>query len=234
MAKEFVTIPVVPKHKTNSRDIVRVKIQYVIKPFEDFLTIPEAPRYEINSQLIVRVIKTKHVLKLQKRGKNCSDYYSLLVDWKKCRLKRTPKALRRQALAASEPSTFEPIPSLDYRYEIDNRGRVRNAKTKQRIKQKDDGKYVSIEISHAKFICCSIADLLWEVHGIIKKRRFRPCPCSCYHTSSLSQGALSFPHMAACARFLAPKLYLGFRTVKNYLCQRKPQIGDWKIIYGGD
>lgn len=201
---------------------------------EDFLTIPTAPRYEINSQLIVRVIKTKHVLKLQPRGKTTSAHYSLRVDGKKFIIQGTPKALWRQALAASKPSTFEPIPSLDNRYEIDTRGRIRNVRTKQVLKRNCGKNAVSIEISRDKFIYCNIADLLWEVHGIIEERRRKYCPCSCYHTSSLRQGVLSFTSMAACARFLAPKVYLGFNTVKNYLCERKPQIGDWKIIYGGD
>ena len=222
-----------PDHSNYRRAIKSLRRAAQAPFIDDFLTIPEAPNYEINSEFVVRNKKTGRILKQQKDKWGYPCYSMSRPDHSAyC---RSPKFLRRVALAANNKrSTYEPIPSLDNRYEINACGKVRNIKTKQVIKPKCNGKLICGQIGTGNYFCRAIADLLWEVHGIIKKRRFRPCPCSCYHTSSLRQDAIHFPHMAACARFLAPKVYLSFKTVKQYLCKRPPQIGEWKIIYGDD
>ena len=191
---------------------------------ENFLTIPDAPNYEINSQLVCRNKKTGRVLKIffSKKG---SPYYSLRTTGKRTTFKRSPETLRRLA-AASAKSTFVPIPSLGGRYEINITGKVRNSRTKKIIKSKCNGKYYDFQIG-GNYIGRATADLLWEVHGIIRERRFRPCPCSCEN----HQGKFFFQNMADCARFLSPKVFLGIRTVKNYLVRRDEAIEGWKITY---
>ena len=192
----------------------------------DFLPIPDAPNYEINSQLICRNRKTKRKLKLFVVP-NRHSYYSMRPPGWKHTLKRSPQHLRAQAVNATHNHTYEPIPSLDYRYEIDERGNVRNTATKHVIAPKDNGKCVAVRDSNRKYICVCIADLLWEVHGRIIKRRFRPCPCSAEN----NHGKHFFQNMAECARFLAPKVFLGVKTLKGYLGKRKSTIGEWKITY---
>lgn len=194
---------------------------------ENFLPIPDAPNYEINSQLICRVIKTKYVLKIFHR-KNNSPYYSLRnPEITKHTIKRSPKLLRRQAVVATQADTFEPIPSTGGKYEINIRGVVRNSKSKHILKQKANGHCVEMHLGKRIFVMRAIKDLLWEVHGIIKPRRFRPQPCSAENR----HGKFFFPNMKACARFLAPQLFLSVRTVSNYLYERKKNIQGWAINF---
>ena len=194
---------------------------------ENFLTIPDAPNYEINSQLVCRNRKTKKLLTLQTDYKNFK-HYSLRVTGSKVCIKRSPRTLRNQAVDAANPQvSFEPIPSLDYRYEINERGKVRNAQSKQILKTKSRGKCVNLHLGERKFICRCVADLLWEVHGRIPKRRFRPCPCSAENDT----GKFFFPNMKACARFLAPKLFFSVGWIAARLNRREPIIDGWKITY---
>ena len=194
---------------------------------ENFLPIPDAPNYEINSQLIMRNRKTKQILSL------CSDYkkfkhYSLHVSWRSGTVKRSPKTFRSQAVAAAKEETFEPIPSTGGRYEINKQGIVRNSSTKHILKPTGrGGKVCPLSIGERKYSPRCIADLLWEVFGIIPKRRFSPQPCSIENT----QGKIFFPSLCACARFLAQKMYYAVHTVENWLNARRERIADWKISY---
>ena len=194
---------------------------------ENFLPIPDAPNYEINSKLVCRNIMTKHLLKLQ-TPKNKAPYYSLRVTGKKTCIKRSPKLLRRQAVAAASPHTFEPIPSTGGKYEINIRGVVRNAKSKQILKTKSKGACVSLQLDAKKSISRSIKDLLWEVHGIIKPRRFRPRPCSARHSD---YGYFTFDNMKDCARFLAPKVFLVVRSIYSHLIKHEQNVFGWSIKY---
>ena len=192
---------------------------------ENFLPIPAAPNYEINSELICRNIKTGYILKLF-QGKTC-PYYSLRITGSTKCFQRSPKLLRRLAVVAAQNDTFEPIPSLNYKYEINLRGVVRNSKSKHIMKTKCNGACVCIQMGKGKYISCAIKDLLWEVHGIIKPRRFRPAPCSAENQC----GKFFFKTKKHCARFLAPKVFLAVSTVYNYLLKREKNIFGWVINY---
>lgn len=193
------------------------------KILENFLPIPDAPQYEINSQLICRNVKTKYVLKLF-TGRHNSPYYSLHMK-DKC-LQRSPKFFRRRAEAAACESTFMPIPSLDNRYEINRLGKVRNAVSKKLVKPKLNGKCYCFQIDY-KYISRAVADLLWEVHGIIRKRRFRPCRCR----AEKFRAKYSFESMKDCARFLAPKVFYSVGWLQQRLYRRDREIFGWKITY---
>ena len=164
---------------------------------DNFLTIPDAPNYEINSNLLCRNKLTKHLLTLQLRP-GMAPYYSLRNKEKtKFTIKRSPKTLRKQAVAAAKPDIFEPIPSANGKYEISPRGVVRNSKTKHILKRKGHGHCVGLRLANGFYVTRAIKDLLWEVHGIIKPRRFRPQPCSaenrlgmrCSHSDAARQTA---------------------------------------------
>lgn len=193
----------------------------------DFLTIPDTPNYEINSQLICRNKFTKQTLTLHPRpGK--APYYSLRNKFTtKFTIKRSPELLRRQAVAAAKPDTFEPIPSTGGKYEISPRGVVRNSHSKHILKRKSHGHCVQLLLDNGSYVVRSIKDLLWEVHGIILPRRFRPQPCSAEN----QHGKFFFQNMKACARFLAPKIFLSVRTIANYLYRHDKFIGEWSINY---
>ena len=194
---------------------------------ENFLTIPDAPNYEINSQLVCRNKKTGKILKVcivpHRR-----TYYSLRPPGWKHTLKRSPETLRAQAVEAAKPGkNFEPIPSLGYRYEINPRGVVRNSATKKILQRKGHGHCVEVHFGEGKYVMRTVVDLLWEVHGIVKLRRFRPTPCYAENAHSKH----FFPHMKACARFLAPKFNRAVHTIYCHLCERRTTIGEWKITY---
>ena len=197
---------------------------------DDWLTIPDAPNYEINSQLICRNKKSGYILKPQK-DKHGNPYYSTRTIDKKIYC-RSPKLLYRCAKAASVKEKYIPIPSLNNRYEINSSGSVRNVRTKQILKKCGEGKCVKVRPTcNGKSITICVADLLWEVHGIIKKRKFRPVPVSCENEN----GKFFFDNLRDCARFLAPKIYLSWRSIANgYLNKRKGEFHGWKITYLND
>ena len=190
---------------------------------ENFLTIPDAPKYEINSQLICRNKRTGKILKVYYTAGN-KPYYFLYLEGNKSTHRRA-KTLRRIAVAAVTLDTFAPIPSLGGRYEINRRGKVRNAKTKRILKLQNGREYRLV--IDGKLIWRSVSNLLWEVHGKIPERLCTRVPCIAENATQ----KISFPNMSACAGFLAPKVFLGFNTVNCYLNRRKPTIYGWKITY---
>ena len=194
---------------------------------ENFLTIPDAPRYEINSDLICRVKATGQILTLQNDNKNFRHYSLRSTDKRWC-IKRSPETLRRQAVEAAKPQKqFQPIPSTDGKYEISIKGVVRNAHSKQILKRKGHGKCVNLWLDGRKAIVRCVADLLWEVHGIIVKRRFCPVPVSAEN----KHGKFFFSDMKSCARFLAGKIPYSFSKIYRLIFTRKPAVGEWTITY---
>lgn len=195
----------------------------------NWLTIPNAPNYEINAKLQCRNKKTGYVMKKHK-DKRGHPYYSLRIDGSRRCFQRSPKFLYRLAKDAVTDSSYEPIPSLDNRYEIDEHGHVRNARTKLPIKPKISGtaKHFCFQMGKHEYVSKALSDLLWEAHGVIKKRRFKPCPASCEN----EHGKYFFGNMKACARFLEPKVYFSWRTIYDkYLTRRKENVFGWKITY---
>lgn len=192
---------------------------------DDWLTIPDAPNYEINSQLICRNKKTGHILKKSVRLDGAVLYQ--LTSAPKVVI-RSPKTLRAQAVATTLKQTYIPIPSLGGKYEINSSGTVRNAQTKCLLKKQDNA--VLLFFNHQN-LRRNIDELLWEVHGIIKKKRFsRTIPVAAEN----QHGKHFFPNMNACALFLAPKVFYTVNTVLTYLSSRKDFISDWKITYLDD
>ena len=192
----------------------------------DWLTIPDAPNYEINSELICRNRRTKKLLKIFRDSKNFR-YYSLHSKDKSHTIKRNPKTFRSQAEAAAVHGTFEPLPSFNGAYEINKCGVLRNSNTKIVRKTNGSGKSYNLKSTDGKYISVSIASLLWEAHGIIFKRRFRPCPC----TIERDGQRFTFPNMNACARFLSPKVYLSARGIADHLNRREAVVFGWRVTY---
>ena len=184
---------------------------------DNFLTIPDAPNYEINSQLICRNKKTGHILKV------FDACYRLYLNGKKM-IKRSPKTLRQQAVDAVANSSFEPIPSLDYRYEIDRRGRVRNVHFKRIVAVKNG----SVKgLFKGKCTSRAIKDLLWEAHGKILERRFKPVPV----TIENDFGLWNFDSIKTCAQFLAEKFFYSSSWIRSKFRDRPSEIFGYKVTY---
>ena len=194
---------------------------------DNFLTIPCAPNYEINSDLVCRNKKTGKILVLCKNSRHDGVYYSLRNS--AVTIKRSPKNLRRQAIAATKVETFEPIPSLHNYYEINPKGTVRNAETKQICKPSHKGiGLLLFDRAEKKFKYRSIADLLWEVFGHIPKPK-KGCRVPC--AAENNHGKFHFNNLAACAKFLAPKIHLSPLTIESYLNERRQSLYGWTISY---
>ena len=192
-----------------------------------FLTIPIAPDYEINAKLVCRNKTTKQLLKPQ-RKKTSRFLYYCLRDTQGNSMQKN--AISLYTLAVEELREHKefwlPIPSLDYRYEISIHGVIRNAKTKHILKQDRRGGRVCMR-HNGKDVFRSVADLLWEVHGIIKKGRHRHISCFAENHSS----KFFFENLKACARFLATKIYYAVRTIHNWLSEGKSTFGDWSVTF---
>lgn len=186
---------------------------------EDFLTIPDAPDYEINSKLVVRNKKTGRCLTpLIIYG---NKYYSIF----KVKGSRNAVTLRRQAVAATEVNTtFESIPSLNDRYEINCFGTVRNVRSKKILKPWNGA--ITFR-DHGQTIHRRVTDLLWEVHGKIPSKIRKPISC----TVADARGKKFFPHLKAAAAFIAKNYPRSINTVLHYLHQRRAEIYDWQITY---
>lgn len=196
---------------------------------DNFLTIPCAPNYEINSDFVCRNKTTGKILKL--RRNNRGIFYYLLfnnLNGTKHEIKRSPKHLRAQAVAASKVDSFEPIPSSHNQYEINTAGTVRNALTKRVLKPLKDYQFHLCDSKGAKpYQIRSRSDLLWEVFGIIPKtRQGKKIPCSAEN----NHGKFIFDSIRACARFLAPKLHYSFFSIEYKIrASRLTFIGEWRI-----
>lgn len=125
---------------------------------------------------------------------------------------------------------FEPIPSLNYRYEIDTDGTVRNVRTKRVLKAHDAGYHK--DVYH--FIVDSVeqhrsrANLLHEVHGIEPKRPKAPNVGTLIRKAG---EAYAFPSMYAATKFLMKKVPYSYSAIRNKLTARKKEIYGWKIYY---
>lgn len=195
-------------------------------PISEWLTIPDAPDYEINGKLVVRNKKTGHVLKGCKKSYGKFLYYALRSPVApRGAISRTSVALRRQAVDATRPTSFEPIPSLGGKYEVDIKGNVRNARTKKRLKPNCKDVY-SMHVGGNKFFFASRNNLLWEVHGIYKKGS---APVGV--RAEYKNQRYTFTTCAECARFLLGKLHYSLHTLQCYLWKRKPAFAGWSFTY---
>lgn len=195
---------------------------------DTFLPIPDFPRYEINSAGVVRNKRTGKILKpkiYELRGRQFWAY-CLYNKGKFC---RGVKNLWTQATAAAEDNTFKPIPSFNGKYEINEQGVVRNARTKQTLKSRDD-KNISYSLYNGKrrtSRCYRVVDLLWETHGIIDKTRI---PTNYCYAQNQDKKYL-FKSRRQCAMFLTDKVHYHVNTICKFLSKRKTEIGDWIITY---
>lgn len=194
---------------------------------DDWLTIPDAPNYEINSQLICRNKKSGYVLKTQVNY-NGAVQYALYVSKGK-HVMRSPRTLRAQAVSATVKQSYMPIPSTGGKYEINSKGTVRNSKTKIIIRPIDNS--ISFCFGNRK-VRRTVADLLWEVHGIIKKksRSSNPIPVAAEN----QHGKYFFRSLKRCSQFLESKVHYSRYTIIYHLSRREENIYGWKITYLDD
>ena len=116
---------------------------------------------------------------------------------------------------------FEAIPSLNYKYEIDTRGNVRNAKTKKILKKivrrnKNIKSFTVRVIFNGRRKECSIQQLLWEVHGVVPKK---------------GGEMLFFQSLNKAAIFLSERLHYTKQWILNHFTKRIKEFHGWQIFY---
>lgn len=204
---------------------------------ENFLTIPDAPDYEINSQLIVRKKSNGKILKSYKRPDR-NGFTANVRDDKGKHIARDTKTFRRQAVTAvkdnhSHIDWWVTLPSLNFLYEINPRGILRNVKSKHIIKRfvLCGYQFFSVRINNnPKHV--SLNSLLWEAHGIIAEKK------KCTHTppiaNVISDGStvLNFVSLLDTAAFLSKRVFRSVHTILNKLYREHPnEIYGWNISY---
>ena len=191
----------------------------------NFLTIPDAPNYEINSDLICRNKSTGRILTLHSDYKNF-QYYSLYPSCSKITIKRSPETIYAQAFdAVNHSNKFLPITSLNGKYEINTKGIVRNSKSKIILNPLRGT--ISFHLGNRVYLRRSVSDLLWEVHGIIRQRRFRPCICSAENDKEI----FLCRNLTQLASILSGKIFYQATTIRNHLTKRETIIGCYHISY---
>ena len=126
-----------------------------------------------------------------------------------------------------EKGIFLPIPSSGAKYEIDKDCRVRNAKTKQILKVYKNS--VNLYCGQGKTRHVSVFSLLWEVWGVIPKRKFSPPRVPV----SVTQGnrVFHFDTLNDCADFLTKEIFFSKSWIIARLCRRVKELEGFKIRY---
>ena len=195
----------------------------------NFLPIPDAPGYEVNSQGFVRNIRTGKILKAYKR----KDREELTIHIPKYRVRRTVETLRRQAnifhAENEKNNSWLEIPNFGGLYEINSRGKVRNARTK-RVKQTRlcNGSECVMLSLNGKSVNRGINSLLWEVHGIIRRKQH---PRICSVKIEKKNERHFFQTQIACVEFLSQREFYSKSYVRKKLNNRVEKFCDWNIFY---
>ena len=195
----------------------------------DFLTIPDAPNYEINSELVVRNKTTGQILKHYLSATNRTPIVELHNGGKSfC---RSVKNLRKIAELAK--LNWVKVPSLNYLYELSQKGHLRSVKNKYLLKLQKypfPRGFVGYQLRiNGTVKSVSLSSLLWECHGIFptKKKIFKPIPVTIQKESEIKY----FPSMTEGAKFLSKVEYYSESGIMQFFRCRKSEIGGWKIKY---
>ena len=195
----------------------------------NFYPIPAAPDYEINKHGEVRNCRTGKILKPYK----CKGHLKSQIHIPKYKIRRTAESLYRQAVTFQKEkdlnNSWLEIPNFGGLYEINHRGKVRNARTK-RIKQTrlcNGTECVMLSIN-GKSVNRGINSLLWEVHGIIKtKQHERTCSVKIEKKKEIR----FFEHQKDCVEFLCKREFYSKDYVRKKLGNRVKEFYGWKISY---
>lgn len=118
-----------------------------------------------------------------------------------------------------------PVPSLNNLYELNEKGLLRNARTKHLIKMRH-GKSFGVQINGKKYVV-SQKSLLWEVHGILPKKILTPISV----TVEFNGEKIEFKSLYALSKFLTPKIYRSEQDLRRQFSRRVAEIDGWKITY---
>lgn len=125
-------------------------------------------------------------------------------------------------------SEFKPIPT-NTRYEINKRGEVRNANTKQILKPCHHGgrNVFGLYIGKGKSKTLTIHRLLFETFGEKPQKNSFPIRV----TLKKADAVYEFQSMWSAANFLSKHEYYSLHYFKNKMTNRESEILGWNIQY---
>lgn len=119
-----------------------------------------------------------------------------------------------------------PVPSLGYKYEVTTTGKLRNAETKKVLK-KTSSTYYSLTINQ-KFVFVTIANLLWEAHGILPTKKIkRNVPVTIQKDATF----VCFPSIQKAVEYLSKVSFYSEKYIRDFLSKRVTEFSGWKITY---
>ena len=126
---------------------------------------------------------------------------------------------------------YLPIPSLNNKYEIDERGNARNAKTLQRLKplRRTKGGLRYRFCFAGERVERTIAQLLFEVHGITPPHSNFQNPVAV--TIAKDGVRKTFPSLNSASKFIADKTFYAWYGVRNFLTARRNLVYGWQCLY---
>lgn len=193
-----------------------------------FYPIPSLDgKYEIDKKGVVRNSQTKHIIK-PRGGKS---YYPFSLN--NTQIWRCRETLMSEVF--DKIDDYLPIPSLGGKYEINQRGILRNAKTKKRLRLNrsadENAFFYSVKINGI-YTHRYLQQLMWEVHGVLPKAvAFRTAISV---TIQKAGEHFTFDSITKCAKFLSPKEHYSFSWIFSQLQQRRKEIYGWKVFYHED
>lgn len=121
---------------------------------------------------------------------------------------------------------WEPVPSLNYKYELNSNGDLRNTVTKKVLTLFRGNQYNVMIDGKTKAVYKT--SLLWEVFGIIPNRIKPPAIPTIINNGNQR---FQFENLKSTANFLVTKIFYSRYRIETWLHQRKAEIKGWKITY---
>ena len=187
-----------------------------------YLPIPSlGGKYEIDKDGNVRNAKTKRIKSIKDGTTSYHFWFNNSHVW-----------ICRAALLAEvfgNTDDYSPIPSVNGKYEINQRGVVRNSKTKRIMTARKVRACMTVGLYfEGRQKSYSVPQLMWEVFGKIPKRTNKPAI-----TVYLSKNGrnLYFPSIYKAAIFLAENLFFTVDAIDKRLRKRQSEIFGWKVFY---
>lgn len=127
-------------------------------------------------------------------------------------------------------SEYFSILSTGGKYEINESGQVRNAKTKHKLALQDNhGKCYRLFYG-GKLHCVMLNQLMWEVFGRLPPEKY--FKTRAIKVVLVKDGvAKSFESIKAAARYLSEKIHYSVHHTARFFSARQSEIGGYKVYY---
>lgn len=128
---------------------------------------------------------------------------------------------------------YVPIESLGGRYEINEKGVVRNAKSHKRLKVLKIRGWQCVRVYYkaGKITTRSIAKMLQETHGVVKARKAKKTPNAIKVVVKKGEEKQECSSLRKAAEYIGGKEYYSAGYVLKKLKARAKKVYGWEIEY---